>query len=233
MLRRVLPVLIAVMALAPAAAADVPNAPPPAPAAVGAADAQTKAAIEKQRLRFAAAMRPEFRTRVLSAARLLDQRLDAPVPPGGRPLDALQSARQIVTDGQSFSGIGGPSGDIEAVVFIVLMEATKSSEDDLQSIMAQVKATDAAKACLRASADRAVARRCMDAIVPTPPVTQAALDTLLGPAKVDPGALADMSQMLSQRLQMTMDRISKLMATLSNVLKKISDTDSSIVQNLK
>lgn len=37
----------------------------------------------------------------------------------------------------------------------------------------------------------------------------------------------------SLRLQMAMDRRSKLIETLSNVLKKIGDTDSSIVGNLK
>lgn len=35
------------------------------------------------------------------------------------------------------------------------------------------------------------------------------------------------------RLQMAMDRQSKLMTTLSNLLKKIDDTSQSIVQNLK
>lgn len=37
----------------------------------------------------------------------------------------------------------------------------------------------------------------------------------------------------SLRLQMAMDRMSKTMSTLSNVEKKIDDTDSSLVQNLK
>jgi hypothetical protein len=35
------------------------------------------------------------------------------------------------------------------------------------------------------------------------------------------------------RLQMAMDRMSKMMTTLGNVLKKISDTSQSITQNLK
>lgn len=37
----------------------------------------------------------------------------------------------------------------------------------------------------------------------------------------------------SRRLQMAMDRRSKLIGVLSNLLKKVSDTDSSIVANLK
>jgi len=42
-----------------------------------------------------------------------------------------------------------------------------------------------------------------------------------------------MGEMGSLRLQMAMDRFSKLMSALSSTLKKkISDTDSSIVANL-
>ena len=46
-------------------------------------------------------------------------------------------------------------------------------------------------------------------------------------------SLREMDEMTSLRLQMTMDRMSKMMSTLSNILKKISDTSSGIVQNLK
>jgi hypothetical protein len=35
------------------------------------------------------------------------------------------------------------------------------------------------------------------------------------------------------RLQMAMDRVSKLMNVLSNILKKMSDTDSAIIGNMK
>lgn len=46
-------------------------------------------------------------------------------------------------------------------------------------------------------------------------------------------SLSEMSEMESLRLQMAMDRLSKMMSTLSNLLKKLSDTSSSITQNLK
>jgi hypothetical protein len=45
--------------------------------------------------------------------------------------------------------------------------------------------------------------------------------------------MTDMSDKTAQQLQMAMDRRSKLMETLSNVLKSISDTQNTIVQNLK
>jgi hypothetical protein len=43
----------------------------------------------------------------------------------------------------------------------------------------------------------------------------------------------EMSEMTSLRLQMMMDRRSKFMSTLSNIMKKISTTQDTIVQNLK
>jgi len=46
-------------------------------------------------------------------------------------------------------------------------------------------------------------------------------------------ALSELEETEKLRLQMAMDRISKAMATLSNTLKKISDTAESIAQNLK
>lgn len=49
--------------------------------------------------------------------------------------------------------------------------------------------------------------------------------------KID--SMSEMGETESLRLQMAMDRFSKMMTTLGNVLKKISDTSSSITQNLK
>jgi hypothetical protein len=46
-------------------------------------------------------------------------------------------------------------------------------------------------------------------------------------------SMSEMGEMESLRLQMAMDRMSKMMSTLSNLLKKLSDTSSQIAQNLK
>jgi hypothetical protein len=46
-------------------------------------------------------------------------------------------------------------------------------------------------------------------------------------------SLNEQSETQSLELQMTMDRRSKLIDTLSNVLKKISETGDSVVQNMK
>jgi len=44
---------------------------------------------------------------------------------------------------------------------------------------------------------------------------------------------ADLNQQNALRLQMSLDRLSKMMATISNLLKKAADTQNAIVQNLK
>jgi putative addiction module CopG family antidote len=46
-------------------------------------------------------------------------------------------------------------------------------------------------------------------------------------------SLSEMSEMTSLRLQMAMDRRSKFIETLSNIMKKISTTADTLVQNLK
>lgn len=59
------------------------------------------------------------------------------------------------------------------------------------------------------------------------------MDAAKGIVKNKLDSMSEMGEMESLRLQMAMDRISKLMSTLSNMLKKISDTSSAITQNIK
>ena len=49
----------------------------------------------------------------------------------------------------------------------------------------------------------------------------------------DKDTLSDMGEQDQLRLQMAMDRYSKLMATLSNMMQKQSDTSSAILGNMK
>ena len=51
--------------------------------------------------------------------------------------------------------------------------------------------------------------------------------------KQDLDAMNESGETKSSRLQMAMDRLSKLMSTLSNILKKMSETSQEIVQNMK
>lgn len=63
--------------------------------------------------------------------------------------------------------------------------------------------------------------------------SKAELDASIDKVKSDLDSLSEMGEMESLRLQMAMDRMSKMMSTLSNMLKKVSDTQSAIIQNIK
>ncbi|MEO7240143.1 MAG: hypothetical protein ABIW16_01970 [Sphingomicrobium sp.] len=63
--------------------------------------------------------------------------------------------------------------------------------------------------------------------------TRAELDASIDQAKNDLDSMSEMGEMESLRLQVAMDRMSKMMSALSNLLKKISDTQNPIVQNIK
>ena len=60
-----------------------------------------------------------------------------------------------------------------------------------------------------------------------------ALRAIRDDLKTQLDTMSEMGEMELLRLQMAMDRVSKYMTALSNILKKISDTDSAIVANLK
>jgi hypothetical protein len=65
-------------------------------------------------------------------------------------------------------------------------------------------------------------------------LTDQVLDGVCGGTSPDPAAdFSEMGEMESLRLQMAMDRRSKVTSMLSNMFKKASDTSSAITQNLK
>ena len=64
-------------------------------------------------------------------------------------------------------------------------------------------------------------------------VMKSELDRVTDELKHDLDSMSEMGEMESLRLQMAMDRLSKMMSTMSNLLKKASDTANGITQNLK
>ncbi len=93
--------------------------------------------------------------------------------------------------------------DIEAVVFLVVMKCTQDEESDLKQMMNAMQKNDAAKQGVRSAQTNSA------------------------------NQVSDMSDMDSMRLQMLMDRRSKLLDAMSNVMKSTSDTQSAIIGNLK
>ena len=63
--------------------------------------------------------------------------------------------------------------------------------------------------------------------------SMADLDASIDELKDRLDSLPDVSEMDQLKLQMLMDRMSKAETTLSNLLKKISDTQHSIIKNVK
>lgn len=151
--------------------------------------------------------------------------------------------------------------DIEAMVFLVLMQAGKSAQEDLKAIMANVKSINQQKKEFREANEKlntgnTVTRLQLDSFnlllvkerrtivkadstkiararVNTSPVAKTELDKTRMQIKSKLDSLSEMGEMESLRLQMYIDRMSKMMSTLSNLMKKISDTQNAIIQNLK
>jgi hypothetical protein len=126
------------------------------------------------------------------------------------------------------SCVGG--ADIEALAFIVLMQATADQGQDLESIMAGVKAQTNAKARLRGEMGQMKALNARQ-VNNVPNAHQINLD--VSNLQNDLDSMSEMGEMESMRLQMAMDRLSKLMTALSNIEKKTDDTDNSIIKNMK
>ena len=165
-----------------------------------------------------------------------------------RVLEESRGAIHLATDAGDPSILGlWAGGDVESLVLLVMMEAAAAEQDDLRAIMAEVLAVNAAKKRLRKDmglvAGRASSRHPADARRDsTEP--DAVLEVFLTAYGIgiehevdqlidDIDSMSEMGEMESLRLQMAMDRISKMMGALSNLMKKLSDTSQQVVQNMK
>lgn len=117
-------------------------------------------------------------------------------------------------------------------MYFFMSEAAKESSADLKDMLDEVQKTNQSKKSLREQQDQTskFKKRCQT--VPCD-VSMADIDAKLEKLKNELDSLNEMSELDLLRLQQAMDRRSKLMEMLSNMLKKFSDTSSSIVQNLK
>jgi len=152
-----------------------------------------------------------------------------------------------ITDGTTHAAITSTFGnlngaDIEALAFIVLMDASQSAQQDLQSIMAHVKAIDNAKQELRSS----LAGAHQQASTPAIHKVQAQLTptSFTMPPALPPNAtiaqkqqrLDDLNELGEQeqlKMQKVISQMQAAQQMASNVAKKLSDSTSSILRNLK
>lgn len=165
----------------------------------------------------------------------------------------------------------GNSSDVEALCFIVLMQATKDMDEDLKQIMDSVKEINKEKENLRKQQEeighlkskftfpsQGTIRGLLAISSPyefkptkhnlgqVPDIgspsslpknissyTENNLNAETDKIKEKLDSMSEMGETESLRLQMLMDRRSKFIDALSNIMKKMSDTASSIISNLK
>ncbi len=174
------------------------------------------------------------------------------------------SEADVMTRAKSYGALGNMNTqDIEAIAFLVLMQASKSAQEDLKAIMANVKSINEQKAKLRnamnkINSSRSISNVQLDSFSlvinqakalqkrnnpdtvklarpasVTRTVTKKEIDATVEKIKSSLDSMSEMGEMESLRLQSAMDRKSKAMSTLSNLLKKMHDTQQNIIQNLK
>lgn len=118
--------------------------------------------------------------------------------------------------------------DIEQIAFVVMLGAAKSAQDDLKAILASVKNINAGR---RRAAEQSADLDTVLAVMLT--VYGNWAEQAGRSLKDDLDSMSELGEAESLRLQIAMDRMSRMMSTLSNILKRISETNQSIVQNLK
>lgn len=150
-------------------------------------------------------------------------------------------------------------GDIMALAFLVMMEAARSAQEDLKSIMEDVKRSNDKKKAWREAinlinnkvatqkyllrADYDSLRKGMP-ISPAPAradavnskttmVSVAEIDSLLDILRDERDSLSEQGEEQQLKMQMYMDRMTKANTMASNMIKKFSETASTIIQNLK
>lgn len=122
--------------------------------------------------------------------------------------DAMLAAARSDIAGR-FAGQTLGVTDVDALVMLVMMQTSMDAQADLKALVAEVQASAARKRQARA----AIAAQ----------KTQ----------KPKADSLGDLTDEQQLRLQMAMERRSKTEQTLSHIMKKVSATSSSIIQNLK
>jgi len=134
------------------------------------------------------------------------------------------------------------ANDIEALAFMVLMQAAKSAQEDLKAVMASVKAINAEKAKQREKMNNLNKEKSATAVKTDQQDVQVKKDSPLKftmspemakKMDIQKDELGELTQEQQLRLQMIMDRMSQLEQAISNILKKIADTQNQIIQNMK
>jgi hypothetical protein len=189
--------------------------------------------LPEEAIRFHARINPKLtpsaRAKINSLAASFNERLSRSPqawPPG--ILDDLYSSAHT-----SFPN--ATSADIDAIVEEVMMQLNQDQEADLQAqidaMQEALKKKDALRKEQTAQENALRAQSQANTAAKTSTASPATRATLAPQGTLD--SMNEMSEMTSMRLQMAMDRRSKFVEALSNIMKKIDSTSETIIQNLK
>ena len=160
---------------------------------------------------------------------------------------SLPNSPAGITDGTSrsaivsaFPGVKLNDSDVNSLVFVVMMENAESTRQDLKALADNLDAINKQKEALRHELGDAANRP--PRIQKVQASTNAAALTIPPPLprnatiteKQDRlGLLLELSKAMQMRLQMQQNVLSRFYETLANILKKMNDTNSSVIKNLK
>jgi len=162
---------------------------------------------------------PATKQRASVAVEGLERRMRSSDPPSDLRKAALRAVK-----GQ-FEELSRSDGEV--VAFYALAESAKHLDDEIARI----------KTCIEVI--RQVAQKFHEIIYDLSgldgcgTVTIGALKSLLVDLKGKPDVMNGISEMMSLRLQIAMDRRSKVVETVSNIMKKISTAQDVLIQNIK
>jgi len=173
---------------------------------------------------------------------------------GKMPLEALsQRAKSL---GEIYNL---PSMGIEAIIALVFMQISIDAREDMRKLLEEMNETNKKKKAMRDAVNlmkkkqaelknnarqEYTSRKQYDslkklltpsAVINSGPASANAAEwnVLLNNTRDKLDRMNEMGEMESLRLQLIMDRMSKMMSTLSNIMKKISKTQDEIIGNLK
>jgi hypothetical protein len=199
-----------------------PDASAPAASTTGTASASAvrmRPDLEAQHARLVGKLRPEVRTKLKGAVR---RTMDTAWRKTVTSNDLLAAAREGIK-----SSLGAlASRDLEAMAYVVLIEATKEARDEASIAAARVDAVRRARECRRDL-------KCLEALASKGEISKQAAERAIEDVKDNRDSLSELNEALSERMKAYMERLAKMEAIASELMKKMSETSSDIVENIK
>jgi hypothetical protein len=175
--------------------------------------------LEAQHARLAGKVRPEVRVKLRGAVR---RTMETAWRKTVTASELLAAAKEGIT-----GALGAlTSRDLEAMAYVVLMEATKEARNEAGNAAARVEAVKRARECRRDL-------KCLEALAAKGEISKQAAERAIEDVKEKRDSLGELSESLSERMRAHMERLAKMEAIASELMKKMADTSVSIVENIK